>query len=67
MIDELENRTAKVLPSGSWQVHYALFTRSPLTRAAEQRLSELGARHVAVAQVETDDRRWAASFDAPTS
>ena len=59
VIDKLVAQSAKALPSkGNWQQGYILFSRAPLTSAAQQHVSDLGALVLSVEQLEADMYAW---------
>jgi hypothetical protein len=61
VIDKLVAQSAKALPSrGNWQQSYILFSHAPLTSAARQRVSDLGAMVLSVEQLEVDMYAWQA-------
>jgi len=61
VIDKLITQSAKALPGkGDWRQNYILFSRASLTSAAQRQLSELGAKHLSIAQLEADMVDWQA-------
>ena len=57
--DKLIVQSAKALPAkGVWQQNYILFSRAPLTSAAQQHIVELGAMHVSIEQIEAEMHSW---------
>lgn len=59
VIDKLVAQSEKALPSkGNWQQGYILFSRAPLTRAARQHVSDLGAMVLSVEQLEAEMYAW---------
>ncbi len=59
VIDKLVAQSAKASPSkGDWQQGYIFFSRAPLTSAAQQRASNLGAMILSVEQLEADMVAW---------
>jgi len=59
VINKLVAQSAKALPGrGDWQQDYVLFSRAPLTNAARQYVSELGALHLSIDQIEADMVTW---------
>jgi AAA+ ATPase superfamily predicted ATPase len=59
VLDKLVAQSAKALPGkGSWQKGYILFSRTPLTNAARQRLSDLNIIHLPIEQLETEMHSW---------
>jgi len=52
-------QSAKALPTkGEWRQNYILFSRAPLASAAQQRISELGATHSSIEQIEAEMVGW---------
>lgn len=59
VIDKLIVQSVKALPAkGVWQQNYVIFSRAPLTSAAQQRISEIGALHLSIEQIETEMYAW---------
>jgi len=59
VLDILIDKTESVLPgSKAWRVHYALFTRQPLTSSGEKRSGEVQALQVSPEMIEQDSIRW---------
>jgi len=59
VVDKLVAQSVKALPSkGIWQQDYVLFSRAPLTSAARQRVSDLGAMTLSAEQLEADMYAW---------
>lgn len=59
VLTKLIQQSAKSLPTeGTWQQHYAIFSRAPLTVATRKLAQEHGVLTVTIAQIESDMYRW---------
>ncbi len=59
VVETLIQKTEEVVPQeGNWTVHYAYFTRTPLTRPAQERAAAVGALQISLDIIEQDSWRW---------
>ncbi len=64
VVETLIQKTEEVVPQeGNWTVHYAYFTRTPLTLPAQERAAAVGALQISPDIIEQDSWRWMMDTD----